>query len=135
MKGKLNLITTKARKDKRLKFTSLIHHINKDNLAAYYQELKRDKACGIDNITVEDYEYNFRENINNLLECLKTKLYKPQPVKRIYIPKPGKVDEMRGLGLPTVEDKLVQIIVKKILEAIYETDFLENSYGFRRASS
>lgn len=102
MKGKLNLITAKARKDKRLKFTSLIHHINEDNLAACYQELKRDKACGIDNITVENYGYNFRENINNLLEYLKTKRYKPQPVKRIYIPKPGKVDEMRGLGLPTV---------------------------------
>lgn len=85
MKGKFNLITAKARKDKRLKFTSLIHNVNEDNLAACYQELKGDKACGIDNITVEDYGCNFRENINNLLECLNTKRYKLQPVKRIYI--------------------------------------------------
>jgi RNA-directed DNA polymerase len=131
MKDKLNLITEKAKTNKRLKFTSLIHHINEVNLVNCYQELKRNRASGIDNITVEEYGKNLKENISNLFRRLKTKSYKPQPVKRVYIPKPGKRDEKRGLGLPTVEDKLVQLMVKKILEAIYETDFLDNSYGFR----
>jgi group II intron reverse transcriptase/maturase len=131
MKDKLDLITENAKANKRLKFTSLIHHINEENLVKCYQELKRNRASGIDNVTVEEYGKNLRENISNLLRRLKTKSYKPQPVKRVYIPKPGKRDEKRGLGLPTVEDKLVQLMVKKILEAIYETDFLDSSYGFR----
>ncbi len=87
--------------------------------------------CGIDNVTVEEYGRNLKGNIGALLERLKTKRYRPQLVKRIYIPKPGKVDEKRGIGLPTVEDKLVQLMVKKLLEAIFETDFMDNSYGFR----
>ena len=131
MKEKLNLIAEKAKRDKRFKFTSLIHHINEENLARCYKELKRDKACGIDNITVQEYGRNLEKNLRDLVGRLKTKSYKPQPVKRVYIPKPGKVEEKRGLGLPTVEDKLVQLMVKKLLEAIYETDFLECSCGFR----
>lgn len=131
MRGKLNLIADKAKQDKRLKFTALIHHINEGNLARCYQELKRDKASGIDNVTVEIYGQDLEKNIQDLVGRLKTKRYRPQPVKRVYIPKPGKPDEKRGLGLPTVEDKLVQLMVKKLLESIYETDFLDCSYGFR----
>lgn len=131
MKEKLKLITEKAKRDKRLKFTSLIHHINGENLARCYQELKRDKACGIDNVTVEDYGEHLEENIRDLVERLKSKRYHSQPVKRVYIPKPGRPNEKRGLGLPSVEDKLVQLMVKRLLEAIYEADFLDYSYGFR----
>lgn len=131
MKEKLNLIAKKAKREKRFKFTSLIHHINEENLARCYRELKRDKACGIDNVTVEEYGRELEKNVKDLVGRLKTKRYRPQPVKRVYIPKPGRKDEKRGLGLPTVEDKLVQIMVKKLLEAIYEADFLECSYGFR----
>jgi group II intron reverse transcriptase/maturase len=131
MKEKLNLIADKAKRDKRFKFTSLIHHINEVNLARCYKELKRESAGGIDNITVEEYGRDLEKNLKDLVGRLKTKCYRPKPVKRIYIPKAGKPDEKRGLGLPTVEDKLVQIMVKKLLEAIYEADFLECSYGFR----
>ena len=131
MKEKLNLIAVKAKRDKRYKFTSLVHHINEANLVRCYRELKRKSAGGIDNVTVEEYGQNLEKNIQELVERLKSKRYRPQPVKRVYIPKAGKVDEKRGLGLPTVEDKLVQIMVKKLLEAIYESDFLECSYGFR----
>jgi len=131
MKTKLNLITEKARRDKRLKFTSLIHHINEDNLVQCFSELKKNKASGIDGVTVEEYGRNLEWNIFTLVEKLKTKSYRPQPVRRVYIPKAGKTDEKRGLGIPTVEDKLVQLMLKKILEAIFETDFVEFSHGFR----
>lgn len=131
MKGKLNLITEKARQDKRLKFTSLIHHVNERNLAQCYGELKRDRASGIDGVTVNEYGEKLEENISHVVERLKAKQYRPQPVRRVYIPKAGKPDEKRGLGIPAVEDKLVQLMLKKILEAIYETDFEEFSYGFR----
>jgi len=130
MKEKLNLIAEKATRDKRLKFTSLIHHINAENLAQCYRELKKDRASGIDGVTVEGYGKNLGENISQLVGRLKSKEYRPQPVRRVYIPKAGS-DEKRGLGIPTVEDKLVQVMLKKLLEAIFEADFEDFSYGFR----
>lgn len=131
MQDKLNLIAAKAVREKELKFTSLVHLINADNLKACYQELKRNKATGIDAMTVEEYGINLDERLKSLIERMKSKRYQPQPVRRVYIPKPGKVDEKRKLGIPTVEDKLVQIMLKKILENIYEADFLNCSFGFR----
>jgi group II intron reverse transcriptase/maturase len=130
MQVKLNQIARRAKQDKRLKFTSLIHHVNEANLAECYQELKRNKACGIDGETVEAYGKNLKERLSQLVESMKSKQYRPKPVKRVYIPKAGK-NEMRGLGIPSVEDKLVQIMLKKILEQIYEVEFLDVSYGFR----
>src|SRR5260363_151909 len=131
MKTIRNLITEKATRDKRLKFTSWVHHINVANLAQCYRALKRDKACGMDGVTVEAYGTNLEENLHDLVERMKTKRYRPKPVRRVYIPKPGKQDEKRGLGIPSVEDKLVQIMLKKLLEAIFEPDFENCSYGFR----
>jgi group II intron reverse transcriptase/maturase len=124
------LITERAKQDKGMKFTSLFHLINEENLAACYRELKRDKACGIDGVTVEEYGKNLEGNLKRLVDSLKAKTYRPKPVRRVYIPKPGK-DEKRPLGVPSVEDKLVQIMAKKILEAIYEPYFLDCSNGFR----
>lgn len=134
MKGKLELITERAKQDKKQKFTSIAHLINCESLAGCYGELKKDKACGIDGVTVEAYGAKLEENLRDLVERMKTKKYRPQPVRRVYIPKPGK-DEKRPLGIPCVEDKLVQMMAKKILEAIYEEDFLGCSYGFRRGRS
>src|SRR3990167_7829181 len=131
MEAKLNLITEKARRDKQLKFTSLIHHINEDNLVKCFSELKKYKASGIDGVTVEEYERDLERNVFNLVEKLKTKSYRPKPARRVYIPKAGKKNEKRDLGIPTVEDKLVQLMLKKILEAIFETDFKSFSHGFR----
>lgn len=127
----LNLIAAKAVREKQLKFTSLVHLINAENLKRCYAELKRNKAPGIDAMTVEEYGINLDERLNSLAERMKSKRYKPQPVRRVYIPKPGKVGEKRELGIPTVEDKLVQIMLKKILENIFEADFLNYSFGFR----
>ena len=108
-----------------------MHLINAENLKACYKELKRNKAAGIDDMTVEAYGVNLDERLHSLIERMKSKRYKPQPVRRVSIPKPGKVGEMRELGIPTVEDKLVQIMLKKILENIYEADFIKCSFGFR----
>lgn len=130
MQNKLNQIAVRAKQDKRLKFTSLVHLINTENLARCYKELKRNKACGVDQITVESYGENLNEKLEVLVESMKRKQYQPQPVKRVYIPKAGS-KEKRGLGIPSTEDKLVQIMLKKILENIYEANFLDSSYGFR----
>lgn len=134
MQRKLDQIAIKAKRDKRLKFTSLVHLINEENLAECYKELKRNKACGIDQVTVEAYGENLEEKLRTLVDSMKRKQYQPQPVRRVYIPKVGS-KEKRGLGIPSTEDKLVQIMLKKILENIYEANFLDHSYGFRPGRS
>lgn len=131
MQTKLNFITEKAKLNKQLKFTSLMHHINENNLVACFDELNKYGASGVDGVTVDEYGKDLEWNVFNLVEKLKTKSYRPQPVKRVYIPKAGKPGEKRGLGIPTIEDKLVQIMLKKIMEAIFETDFSDISHGFR----
>ncbi|MDM8335809.1 group II intron reverse transcriptase/maturase [Wolbachia pipientis] len=134
MQKKLNQIAVRAKQDERLKFTSLVHLINAKNLAECYKELRRNKACGIDQVTVEAYGKNLEERLKALVDRMKRKQYQPQPVRRVYIPKAGS-KESRGLGIPFTEDKVVQIMLKKILENIYEANFLDNSYGFRPCRS
>jgi RNA-directed DNA polymerase len=127
---KLELIAEKARQHKKLKFTSLMHNFNEENLALYFKTLRKNRASGINGVTAQEYEANLDKNIADLVVRLKSKWYKPQPVRRVYIPKPGK-GGLRPLGIPCVEDKLVQMVLKELLEAIFEQDFLECSYGFR----
>jgi len=128
--GKLKLIAQRAKQDKKVKFTSLAHLINEESLAACYRELKKNKACGIDGVTVEAYGAKLEENLRELVRRMKDKRYRPKPGRRVYIPKSGRRGK-RPLGIPSVEDKLVQLMVKKILEAIFEQDFLDCSNGFR----
>lgn len=130
MNNKFSQITAKAKACKKMKFTALAHHLNKRLLCSVFSELKRNKAGGIDNVTVEEYALNLNSNVENLVMHMKNKTYRPKPVRRVYIPKPGK-EEKRGLGIPATEDKLVQSGVKQILEAIFESDFLDCSHGFR----
>ncbi len=129
MVTKLESLTLRAREDPKCKFTSLAHLLSEDFLKECFWELKRDKASGIDGVTVQEYEVNLEGNLEDLVGRMKAKRYRPQPVRRAYIPKPdgGK----RGLGIPAVEDKIVQRGIKKILEAIFEVDFMDVSYGFR----
>ncbi|RLI53116.1 MAG: hypothetical protein DRO87_12105, partial [Candidatus Thorarchaeota archaeon] len=89
----------------------------------------KDKACGIDGKSWQDYGEDLDENLDALVDRLKAKKYKPLPAKRVYIPKNDK--ETRPLGLPAIEDKIVQKGTARILEAIYEADFMDCSYGFR----
>jgi RNA-directed DNA polymerase len=125
----LPLISERARKEPKLQFTSLAHLLNKEFLRECYFELGRDRASGIDGVSWQAYGENLDENLANLVKRMKAKQYRPQPAKRVYIPK--NEHEKRPLGLPSLEDKIVQRGISRILEAIYEQDFLDCSYGFR----
>jgi retron-type reverse transcriptase len=92
--------------------------------------MKAKKASGIDRVTKDKYEENLTENVRGLITRMKRNSYRPQPVLRRYISKIG-TTKTRPLGIPAYEDKLVQLALKEILEAIYEQDFLNSSYGFR----
>ena len=127
---KLQRIAKKASTDKDCQFTSLYHLMNKELLLECFTQLKGKAASGIDNITKDQYAINLEANLENLVERLHKMAYKPQPVLRVYIPKAGS-QRKRPLGIPTLEDKLVQAGLVKILQAIYEQDFLNDSYGFR----
>lgn len=126
---KLKSLTLRARGSQRNQFCSLMHLITEDSLLACFGDLKRNKAPGIDEVTMTEYEANLEENVKKLHARLKARQYRPRPVKRVYIPKAN--GQKRPLGIPTVEDKVVQMACKKILEAIFEADFLPVSYGFR----
>jgi group II intron reverse transcriptase/maturase len=93
-------------------------------------EMDGNKATGVDRITKGDYEENLDANLADLVARMKKQAYKPQAVRRVYIPKPG-TNKQRPLGVPAYEDKLVQAALAKILNVIYEVDFLDCSYGFR----
>ncbi len=126
---KLGLITERAKRDPKCKFSTLAYLLNEGFLSACFRELKTNKAPGIDGMTVQQYEENLYENIIDLVGRLKGKKYRPQPARRTYIPKDEK--STRPLGILVVEDKIVQMGMKKILEAIYEVDFRDISHGFR----
>lgn len=134
MQTKLARIAEIAGKQPLERFTSLAHLLNEEMLRDCHKALSGNKAPGIDSTTKEEYAANLEHNIKDLVERLKRKAYRPQPVKRVYIPKPGK-SEKRPLGIPAYEDKIVQMGLTRILEAIYEQDFLDFSYGFRPGRS
>lgn len=127
---KLTSLTKRAEGNPKYKFTSVTKPlISEGFLKECFWELKRNKSPGIDGVTIEGYEKNLGENIKALRAKLVSWKYKPQPLKRVYIPKAD--GTKRGLGMPAVEDKIVQMGIAKILNAIFEVDFLEVSYGFR----
>ncbi|WP_066827008.1 hypothetical protein [Clostridium tepidiprofundi] len=130
MYTKLQRIAKIAKERPNEKFTSLIHLINKEMLIKCYNELKPNKATGIDEVTKNEYEVNLENNIENLIERMKGLKYKPKPVRRAYIPKPG-THKKRILGIPSYEDKIVQLAINKLLTTIYEQDFIDSSFGFR----
>jgi len=131
---KLHRIAEKARKEPGFKFTSLYHLMNEELLRGCFQRLRKDAAAGIDEMTKDMYAGNLEVNLTRLVGRLHRMAYIPQAVRRKYIPKPGSAKE-RPLGIPCFEDKLVQAGLVRILEAVYEQDFIEDSYGFRPARS
>lgn len=130
VRTKLASIAEIAEKDKNAKFNSLAYLINKNTLKEAFNKLNSNASSGVDNITKAEYENNLEKNICNLVKRLKLGSYKPQPVRRVYIPKDGG-DKMRPLGIPVLEDKVVQTALTIVLESIYEKDFLPMSFGFR----
>jgi len=130
---KLALISEKARKEPKFQFTSLAHLLDERFLKECYFGLGRERASGIDGVSWKEYGERLDENLGNLVSRMKVKRYKPQPARRVYIPK--NEHEKRPLGLPALEDKIVQKGISRILEMIYEADFLDCSYGFRPSRS
>jgi len=122
-------IAKKAKADKRYRFRNLYRELNEELLLDSWRLIRKDAALGVDRVSAAEYEANLEENIHQLVEKLKRKSYRARLVRRHYIPKGdgGK----RPLGIPAIEDKLLQLAVKRLLEAIYEQDFLSCSYGYR----
>jgi RNA-directed DNA polymerase len=129
MDTKLSLISRVAEGDKKARINNVAYLLDVANLRESYDQLKRGKAVGVDGMSLEEYGKDLEGNLQNLVERLKKGSYKPQPVRRTYIPKAN--GKMRPLGIPTIEDKIVQHGIARILSAIYEVDFLDFSYGFR----
>jgi group II intron reverse transcriptase/maturase len=124
-------IGVKAKKERKLVFTSLYHHVyDVDNLRACFHALKPKKAVGVDKVTKEEYGENLEENLKVLSARLKRMGYRPGLRRRSYVPKSGSA-KGRPLGIGNFEDKIVELAMKRTLEPIYEADFEESSYGYR----
>jgi group II intron reverse transcriptase/maturase len=124
-----------ARQSPEMGFTSLAYFIDFDWLLRAYEKTRKDGAVGVDGQTADDYAADLKGNLLSLLERAKSGTYQAPPVRRVHIPKAGSATETRPLGIPTFEDKVLQRAVVMVLEAIYEQDFLDCSYGFRPGRS
>lgn len=133
MQTSLRGIANRAGSNKAHRFRNLYGMLNEENLRWCWQFLRKEAAPGIDRVDYREYQVNLASNIHDLVERLKGKRYRARLVRRHYIPKLN--GKLRPLGIPTTEDKLLQLTVAKILEAIYEQDFLECSYGYRPGRS
>ena len=135
MSTQLDQIAGKAKSEPKLRFTSLAHLLTPEFLKETWKQMNRRGASGIDGETTKEFERDLDTRVQDLCERLKQGAYRAPPVRRVEIPKgPGKVGT-RPLGIPTVEDRLLQRAVARILEAVFEADFLECSYGFRPGRS
>src|SRR3989441_201593 len=130
----LERVRQAASKDKKMRFTALLHHIyNLETLRMAYFSLKKEAAPGVDRETWRNYGETLEDNLQDLSHRLKRGAYRAKPVRRVYIPKAD--GRQRPLGVPALEDKIVQRAAVEVLSAIYETDFLGFSYGFRPGRS
>jgi group II intron reverse transcriptase/maturase len=126
----LGRIAAKARSDKKIVFTSLAHHITKERLWRSLCAIRGNTATGIDGQSVESAKETFDEWADEMLTAVHRKGYKAPPVRRVYIPKPGRT-EKRPIGVPCVADRALQRRVTEVLSSIYEQDFLPCSFGGR----
>ena len=135
MSPELERITQRAQAEPRLRFTALAHHLSEEFLRDTWYGLNRRGAAGVDGQTVAAYAADLDAHLVDLVARNKRHAYQAPPVRRVFIPKPGKPDQRRPLGIPTVEDRLLQAAVARVLSALYEADFLPVSYGFRPGRS
>lgn len=134
METKLEWVGERARQEPNCCFTSIYHHVYElEHLRRCYKEMEGGKAPGVDGVGKADYGEDLEENLRDLSQRLARMGYRPKPVKRVYIEKPG--GGKRALGIPCFEDKLVQKALSRVLEQIYEADFVPSSYGYRPGRS
>jgi group II intron reverse transcriptase/maturase len=128
-------IAALAKQSPEMAFTSLAYLMDIDWLKEAYRRTRKDGAVGVDGVTAEEYEQDLEGNLHSLLDRAKSGTYQAPPVRRVHIPKGGSSTETRPLGIPTLEDKILQRAIVMLLEPIYEQDFLDCSYGFRPGRS
>lgn len=133
MSPKLLKVAERAKAEPDGQFHSLAHLIGVSALLRAYHRQRKDAAVGVDGITKEDYGQNLMDNLQDLHERLRTKRYRHQPIRRVHIPKDN--GKIRPLGISAFEDKIVQDALREVLQAVYEQDFLDCSYGFRPGRS
>jgi group II intron reverse transcriptase/maturase len=129
MKTKLGRIATKAKAEPKLRFTSLAHVLTPEFLRETWAKMNRRGAAGVDGETIAEFEHDLETRLEELHGRLKAGRYRAPPVRRTEIPKGN--GKTRSLGIPTVEDRLLQAAVARILSAIYEPNFEDCSYGYR----
>jgi group II intron reverse transcriptase/maturase len=129
MSTDINRIAELAKQDPKRQFNSMAHLITSEKLYEAFRGQRKDASAGIDGVTYQQYETNAEENIRQLHQRLKEGKYRAQPLRRVYIPKED--GKQRPISIPALEDKIVQKAAVDLLNAIYEQDFLDCSYGFR----
>src|SRR5437016_1322213 len=129
MSTTLTQITLEAKEDRERQFLSIAHLLTPEALHRAFKRVRKKASPGIDDVTYEDYEREAEANITRLHDSLKNQQYKSQPLRRAYIPKAD--GKRRPLSIPCLEDKIVQKAAAELMEAIYEVDFLDCSFGFR----
>jgi group II intron reverse transcriptase/maturase len=133
MSTNYNRLAELAREDGQRQFTSIAHFLTLQALEDAFRSLRKDASAGVDGVTYAEYATNAGENLAKLHDRLRSGSYRAQPLCRIYIPKES--GEARPISIPVLEDKIVQKATVELLNAIYEQDFLECSYGFRPGRS
>src|SRR5216117_4212648 len=131
--SELGRVRRVAATDKEARFTALLHHVDVDRLRAAYFALRPKAAPGVDGVTWEDYGEDLEENLRDLHGRVHRGAYRARPSRRVFIPKPD--GRQRPLGVASLEDKILQRALVEVLNAVYETDFLGFSYGFRPGRS
>jgi RNA-directed DNA polymerase len=129
MSTDIDRIAELAKQDPKRQFYSIAHLITGEKLHEAFRSLRKEASAGIDGVTYEQYETNVEENIRQLHQRLKEGKYRARPLRRVYIPKED--GKQRPISIPALEDKIVQKVAVNLLNAIYEQDFLNCSYGFR----
>jgi RNA-directed DNA polymerase len=125
----LQAIAKKASEQPEYRFRNLFGMLNEEMLRDSWHFIRKNAASGVDRVSAKEYEQNLEENIHQLVEDLKRKRYRAKLVRRVLIPKEN--GKSRPLGIPATQDKLLQVAVKRLLEAIYEQDFSRSSFGYR----
>src|SRR3984885_12501468 len=133
MSTEINRLSELAKEDPKRQFFSIAHLITPEKMYAAFLSLRKDASAGVDGVTYEEYENDAARNIRELHQRLKEGKYRAQPLRRVYIPKEN--GKQRPISIPSLEDKLVQMVAVDLLNAIYEQDFLGCSYGFRPGRS